>query len=967
MADSRSSASSDSASRARSLSQSTNPSRRPRIPFQAPPHPSPLYHPSNPFDTTPSPSAPSPTFQPLPPSYQANSLPYGHRSGFIGQYTMSPQPQVNMPQYAYPHHPGLHALDTNMHPPQNQLIGYSPNSLIPIIHPHSPVYQGYPGHSDGNTSAHSFSANPAFAAHSHPHSPAAHPSPPPRSPLSHQQPSGAHTHAAAYAGQAPYSPLRYSTPPFVYPPHSFAHSPSMYPSQYPSPYAPHSYTPEASQDGQGTWWYVPPPTRPASSQYDSYQHSYQLSYNMPSRDIDSYSQPGQSSTQSHLFPMSPRPNQGQHPSSQSAPPSAPPPLPSPGSPPSTASLVVRQNPKEATPSNSSRSVADPQRNSRRVQHQLNSPAQRSEWVMWIGNVPSDASHDELWRFLNQLPSPSAASPASSNAEDPWGGVLSIFLISRSNCAFVNLQSEAHLQSAIRHFNGKPLRPGDPRCPRLVCRLRGREDDVKAGVGGQRGVGLHVGWIRDQREKARAQPVAKQDDLRSPAGTASSEHVTTPSSSTSEVAPALSLNLSSDDESGRRRHRFRRPAPHSSSSGSYASTNSSILTQYFPKRYFILKSLTQKDLDISVEKGLWATQRHNETTLDQAFRTSKDVYLIFGVNKSGEFYGYAKMIGPVLRGEHRVSWASRTDSPPRRTPRSSQGSSPPVTRRDRDPHPFFSPTEHRYEESPQPFSPDRPLSFSTSPSPSRAKQPTMLPSPVQSAGASAPHATAEGQQDAPIALSAPPEMHQPHRQLSRPTIPMLRPAQSTLGGQKVTPQSHSLSVPQPSIELDPTAPFRHRRDHSAPPESTAAETAPAEVDWDAVPEAPLHTVTEEEERPGSGRDASPRVDGGEVRGDGEEAREGPSWGEPFQVQWIRTERLPFFRTRHLRNPWNHDREVKVSRDGTELEPTVGQALLDEWDRPAPPLTPATERRLGSRTPAQDGAGLVTPMMERAEGE
>ena len=52
-------------------------------------------------------------------------------------------------------------------------------------------------------------------------------------------------------------------------------------------------------------------------------------------------------------------------------------------------------------------------------------------------------------------------------------------------------------------------------------------------------------------------------------------------------------------------------------------------------------MSQFDLDLSVEKGLWATQRHNEGILDQAFRTSKDVYLIFSVNKSGEFYGYAK--------------------------------------------------------------------------------------------------------------------------------------------------------------------------------------------------------------------------------------------------------------------------------------------------------------------------------------
>ena len=61
--------------------------------------------------------------------------------------------------------------------------------------------------------------------------------------------------------------------------------------------------------------------------------------------------------------------------------------------------------------------------------------------------------------------------------------------------------------------------------------------------------------------------------------------------------------------------------------------------------------------------------------------------------------------------------------------------------------------------------------------------------------------------------------------------------------------------------------------------------------------------------------------------------GSTWDRPFRVEWIRADSLPFFRTWHIRNPWNHGREVKVSRDGTELEPTVGRQLLDEWDRPS----------------------------------
>lgn len=65
------------------------------------------------------------------------------------------------------------------------------------------------------------------------------------------------------------------------------------------------------------------------------------------------------------------------------------------------------------------------------------------------------------------------------------------------------------------------------------------------------------------------------------------------------------------------------------------------------RYFILKSLTTDDLDISVEKGVWATQPHNEASLNRAFKTSSAVYLIFSANKSGEFYGYARMLQPIV--------------------------------------------------------------------------------------------------------------------------------------------------------------------------------------------------------------------------------------------------------------------------------------------------------------------------------
>ena len=65
----------------------------------------------------------------------------------------------------------------------------------------------------------------------------------------------------------------------------------------------------------------------------------------------------------------------------------------------------------------------------------------------------------------------------------------------------------------------------------------------------------------------------------------------------------------------------------------------------------------------------------------------------------------------------------------------------------------------------------------------------------------------------------------------------------------------------------------------------------------------------------------------------------SFGKPFKITWLSNDRLPFFRTRGLRNPWNANREVKIARDGTEIEPNVGKRLIQmfhiKFPDPAPP--------------------------------
>jgi len=50
------------------------------------------------------------------------------------------------------------------------------------------------------------------------------------------------------------------------------------------------------------------------------------------------------------------------------------------------------------------------------------------------------------------------------------------------------------------------------------------------------------------------------------------------------------------------------------------------------------------------------------------------------------------------------------------------------------------------------------------------------------------------------------------------------------------------------------------------------------------------------------------------------------GRPFGIQWLSQARVPFSRTRGLRNPWNGNKEVKIARDGIELEHDVGKRLV-----------------------------------------
>jgi hypothetical protein len=71
---------------------------------------------------------------------------------------------------------------------------------------------------------------------------------------------------------------------------------------------------------------------------------------------------------------------------------------------------------------------------------------------------------------------------------------------------------------------------------------------------------------------------------------------------------------------------------------------------------------------------------------------------------------------------------------------------------------------------------------------------------------------------------------------------------------------------------------------------------------------------------------------------EDTPQSKAWGKPFKIEWVSTMRLPFYRTRGLRNPWNSNREVKIARDGTELETSIGRRLLGLFHRVPSPSHP-----------------------------
>ncbi|KAJ6258017.1 hypothetical protein Dda_6929 [Drechslerella dactyloides] len=327
---------------------------------------------------------------------------------------------------------------------------------------------------------------------------------------------------------------------------------------------------------------------------------------------------------------------------------------------------------------------------------------QSGHALWVGNLPAGTTVSALKDYF-----------AADQIE-------SVFLILKSNCAFVNYKTEVACNEAMSKFHDSCFQG-----VRLVCRLP------------------RTSSTRDASEtECTIESLAQ-------------------SAPTQESSESLVVNLESKAVS---------------ETESQAKLQDSVyLSRQGKERYFIFKSLTLEDLDVSVSTGIWATQTHNEPALNEAYSSAENVFLIFSANKSGEYYGYAHMASAISdEVASKIEWAPMTQN------------------------------------------------------------------------------------------------------------------------------IDQVALPK-AIYTPPTA--------TAPRGRIIDDSSRGTIFWEVMEDSDLE-------------DDSPPVEGITIN---------KSWGRPFRVEWVSTFKVPFYRTRGLRNPYNLSREVKIARDGTEIEPSVGMKLLQMAER------------------------------------
>lgn len=325
-----------------------------------------------------------------------------------------------------------------------------------------------------------------------------------------------------------------------------------------------------------------------------------------------------------------------------------------------------------------------------------------------------------------------------------------------------------------------------------------------------------------------------------------------------------------------------------------------------------------ELEDSVQSGTWKTQRHNEPILgkyscsqspltfsDQAFRTAQEVILVFSANKSGEFFGYAKMIEPIDK-EKAAAKAAKAQRPGRLGSHSSgsigSGGSGSIPLAKSTPQ-----TEPITEED------------ETEPIPQR-------PQWLQSQSSQRFAASSPGQLT-PRDMDSETDELDRHRRGERRTESPQPVGMGSLGAkpaltvsqraQTLSPSAHPTERANETMSFfDLPVPQASREDAADKQVALGGSSRPADIDVDGILRKDTAlTPGERAHREESQPQPVPVQDGFAP----------DDWGQAFRIEWVRVGNLPFHRIRHLRNPWNADREIKVSRDGTEVEPSELEGL------------------------------------------
>lgn len=146
-------------------------------------------------------------------------------------------------------------------------------------------------------------------------------------------------------------------------------------------------------------------------------------------------------------------------------------------------------------------------------------------------------------------------------------------------------------------------------------------------------------------------------------------VSSSSSDSESSAPSISSvsSESSADVKGRRsRHKrgrskdkspspeAKRPRPKETKGKSY-DYMTKLNYLFRDTRFFVIKSNNAENVTLSKAKGVWSTLPQNEANLNQAYRESRNVLLIFSVKESGRFAGFARLHGESRRDVPPISW------------------------------------------------------------------------------------------------------------------------------------------------------------------------------------------------------------------------------------------------------------------------------------------------------------------------